>query len=175
MRCRVCTILVCLKELYLTKNIMRILIAVVLLTGCSTVLAQNSNQRKKEFKNLEWLVGTWNRTNTKPGRSGYEQWEKIKEEFRGRGVTLNGTDTAFVEKIKIIMRNDTIYYVADVPENDKPVYFKMTAISPDGFVCENPSHDFPKKISYHYRKDQTLKAQISGDGKVIDYFFERGK
>lgn len=154
---------------------MRILIVLVFLFSYSSVSAQNSNQRKTEFKNLEWLVGTWNRTNTKPGRSGYEQWEKIREdEFRGRGVTLKGVDTAFVEKLRIIMRNDTIYYVADVPENNKPVYFKLTEIFPDGFVCENPSHDFPKKISYH-RNDQSLKAQISGDGKTIDYLFERTK
>jgi len=130
---------------------------------------------KDEFMKLEWLIGTWNRTNNKPGRTANERWEKIKDyELRGFGVSFKGSDTAYVEKIKIVMKNDTIYYVADVPENNTLVYFKMTMISEDGFVCENPRHDFPKKIAYH-RKDQSLKAQISGDEKEIDYYFDRQK
>lgn len=127
------------------------------------------------LNDLEWLVGTWKRTNTKPGRSGYERWEKVNDqELQGHGVSLNGSDTLFIEKLKIVLRNDTLYYVADVPENNRLVYFKFTALQEDGFTCENPTHDFPKKISYN-RRDQSLHAQISGDGKVIDYFFEREK
>ncbi len=124
---------------------------------------------------VEWLVGTWERTNTKPGRSGYERWEKINDqELQGLGVSLNGGDTLFIEKLKIILRNDTLYYVADVPENNRLVYFRFTALREGGFTCENPSHDCPKKIMYH-KQDQYLNARISGDGKVIDYFFVRRK
>lgn len=125
------------------------------------------------LNDVEWLLGTWKRTNTKPGRSGYERWEKINDqELQGVGVSLNGSDTLFIEKLKIILRNDTLYYVADVSENNRLVYFKFIALREGGFTCENPSHDFPKKIMYN-KQDQYLNAQISGDGKVIDYFFVR--
>lgn len=137
-------------------------------------LAQNNTlQASEDFKKLDWLIGIWSRTNAKPGRTGVEQWEKTTtQELRGTGVNLRGTDTTFVEKLRIIIRDNTITYVADVPENQKPVYFKLTEISENSFVCENPEHDFPKKISYQLDGNK-LKAQISGNGKVIDYLFER--
>lgn len=126
-----------------------------------------------DFTKLSWLEGTWTRTNgTKPGRSAHERWEKSSEqELRGYGVTLQGQDTIFLEKITVLVKDNAIYYVADVPQNQQPVYFKFTEITESGFVCENPEHDFPKKISYQLESDK-LKAQISGNGKAIDYWFE---
>ena len=137
--------------------------------------AQQDNPAGIDLNDLGWLVGTWKRTNTKPGRSAYEQWVKINDsELRGRGVSLKENDTLFVEKLKIILRNDTIYYVADVPENNRLIYFRFTKLDDNGFICENSSHDFPKKISYK-KHNRSLHAQISGDGKAIDYFFEKEK
>jgi hypothetical protein len=134
---------------------------------------QTSNETKENFKKLNWLIGTWNRTNVKPGKSGVEQWKQTNpHELRGIGANLQGTDTLFVEKLRIIIKDNNIAYVADVPENQKPVYFKLTEITESSFVCENPEHDFPKKISYQL-DGKKLKAQISGNGKAIDYLFER--
>jgi len=134
---------------------------------------QISSQTKTNFKKLDWLIGTWHRTNSKPGKSGYEKWELTStNELRGIGVNLTAKDTTFIEKLRIIIKDDYIAYVADVPENKKLVYFKLTEITDNSFVCENPEHDFPKKIAYQ-RDGKQLKAQISGNGKVIDYFFER--
>jgi hypothetical protein len=153
---------------------MRSLILFWFLTIGFNAYAQQGTQGI-DLNELEWLVGTWKRTNIKPGRSAYEQWVKINDqEFRGRAVNLKEGDTLFVEKLSIILRNDTIYYVADVPENKRLIYFRFTTLDEDGFICENPSHDFPKKISYN-KRDQSLHAQISGDGKAIDYFFEMEK
>jgi hypothetical protein len=85
---------------------------------------------------------------------------------------MQGEDTVFVEKIKIVVKDRELYYVADVPENKEPVYFKIVELGTTGFVCENPAHDFPKKISYQL-SGADLKAQISGDGKSIDYLFTK--
>ena len=85
---------------------------------------------------------------------------------------MRGSDTLFVEKLRILIRENNVYYVADVPENQKLVYFKLTEISDKGFVCENPDHDFPKKVTYQLEGNQ-LKATISGDGKSVDYVFEK--
>ena len=129
--------------------------------------------KSTEFKKLQWLEGTWARTNAKPGRSGYERWVKTSDtEWRGWGVSMSGKDTAFVEKLKLVIRDNTINYVADVPENKEPVYFKFTELTDDHFTCENPGHDFPKKITYERTGDK-LKAVISGDGKSIEYWFEK--
>ena len=147
---------------------------IILLASTTPLVGQTTaNQTAENFKKLNWLVGTWNRTNTKAGRSGLEQWIKIdQQELLGTGVNMRDADTVFVEKLRIIVKDDYIAYVADVPENKKLVYFKLTEITETGFVCENPDHDFPKKISYQLEV-RKLKAQISGDGKVIEYLFEK--
>ncbi|MEK6783727.1 MAG: DUF6265 family protein [Bacteroidota bacterium] len=131
------------------------------------------NVTTENFKKLNWLIGTWYQANTKPGYSAHERWEEISPyEHHGFGITLQGKDTVFIEKLRILIKENDIYYVADVPENQKLAYFKLIEITDSGFVCENPNHDFPKKISYQLDGEK-LKAQISGDGKAIDYLFER--
>jgi hypothetical protein len=128
---------------------------------------------EKDFDKLAWLEGSWSRANAKPGQTGFETWIKAREkELIGIGVSLKGTDTSFVEKLKIAVKDNAIYYVADVAENIDPVYFRMIELSSDGFICENSNHDFPKKISYR-REGNSLKAITSGDGKSIEFFFVR--
>jgi hypothetical protein len=128
-----------------------------------------------DLKNLEWLTGNWTRTNAKPGRSGFEIWERVSlTEMKGRGINLKGTDTTFVEKLKIVVKDGSVFYVADVPQNKEPVLFKATSVTNSSIVFENPQHDFPKKIAYEF-DGQKLMATISGDGKSIDYWFEKSK
>ena len=125
------------------------------------------------FNKLSWLTGTWNRTNVKPGRKAHERWEMTgKHEMKGWGVTMKEQDTAFVEKLKLVIKDNKIWYVADVSHNKAPVFFELTAINNDGFTCENPTHDFPKKIVYKINGNKLI-ATISGDGKSFDYLFDR--
>ena len=139
-----------------------------------TVLAQTSAKTGVEdFKKLTWIIGEWNRTNMKPGRTSTETWiQKSPTEMVGWGITLKGSDTVAIEKFKLVVKDHDIFYVADVPENKGPVYFKLISVTDDGFACENPDHDFPKKIAYK-KQDDTLVATISGDGKSMDFAFQR--
>ncbi len=150
---------------------MKNLIFLTLLTFFSShALAQPSSN---DFSRLNWLEGKWIRTNVKPGKSASEMWKKISAtEWKGKGVTLRGTDTLFVEKLKLIAKEGSIYYVADVPENKSEVLFKFTELTDHSFVCENAKHDFPKKISYQLEGNK-IKALISGDGKSMEFLFER--
>lgn len=126
-----------------------------------------------DFKKLEWLSGVWVRTNAPPNRIGNERWVKISTiEWQGFGLTMKGQDTVSVEKLKMVIKDDAIYYVAEVPENKQPVYFKLTEISENRFVVENPEHDFPKKIIYQKDGDK-LRATIADNTKSVDYFFQR--
>ncbi len=125
---------------------------------------------KDGLKKLSWLEGTWGRTNVKPGRTAHERWVRTESGLQGWGVSMNGSDTSFVEKIKIVLKDNQLFYTADVPENKEPIYFKFTELTATSFVCENPTHDFPKKISYQL-DGKNLKATISGAGKSMDYLF----
>ena len=130
---------------------------------------------EKKFKKIEWLVGTWDRINAKSERSGIEVWKKISNtELHGRGIAMKGNDTTFVERLKIVVKEPDLYYVADVPENKGLVYFKFTQLTDHGFICENLEHDFPKKIKYETTGSK-LQATISGNGRTIEYLFEREK
>jgi len=132
-----------------------------------------SQKLSNEFKRLSWLEGTWIRMYAKPGRNSNERWIRISgTEWQGFGLSMKGQDTAVLEKLKLIIKDDSIYYVADVPENNQPVYFKLTEISENAYTCENVEHDFPKKIIYQ-RDGKKLKATISGNGTSIDYWFEK--
>jgi len=124
-----------------------------------------------EFDKLRWLEGSWDRTGMQPGKTAHERWFISSDgKYNGYGVSMNGRDTSFLEKLAIEIKDGKIYYVADVPENKGVVYFLFTELSETGFVCENAEHDFPKKISYSL-SGKELKAQISGKDQKIDFLF----
>ena len=158
-----------LKHLYYTNAMKASLVLCFFLVVFNTYSQQQPDVRK-----LHWLVGTWDQTNvSKPGRTSQERWVKNgSSELQGSAVTLQGSDTLFVEKTTIVIRDNSLYYVADVPGNKEPVFFKFVELTATGFTCENQQHDFPKKISYQLDGNK-LKAQISGNGKAIDYQFVR--
>jgi hypothetical protein len=153
-------------RLGLGKNFMKVVLTIAFALMGVSVLAQG------DVRQLDWLAGTWTRANMKPGRSGAEVWTKKNNELVGLGVNMKGQDTTFVEKLKIVSKDGKLFYVADVPENKTEVWFGFTRLTKNSFMCENPMHDFPKKISYVLDGD-SLKATISGDGKEIDYLFIR--
>ncbi len=140
-------------------------------------MAQDTPSQKltaeKQLQQLTWLEGYWTRLDMKPGRTAHERWERTGEKsMRGWGVTLQEKDTVFVEKLQWVIKDDSLWYVADVTENKEPVWFKCTAVTPDGFTVENRAHDFPKMITY--RKDgEKLLATISGNGRSMDFHFMR--
>jgi hypothetical protein len=152
-------------------KIQKLLPALLLLLVTDVVSGQEKIQ--KEFKKLEWLQGTWKRTNSKTGQTGIETWTIVSpEKMTGEGITMKAADTLFTEKLDLIIKEGHIYYVADVKGNPAPVLFKLTEITNDSFICENLLNDFPKKIAYRLQ-DKKLKATISGGGKSIDYDFVR--
>lgn len=129
--------------------------------------------QSQSFKDFKWLKGTWERQDTKPGSTAFESWQKMtKTGFKGLGTTMKGLDTVWVEKLSIVEKEDVLYYVAEVDQNAAPTYFKITSYSKNGFVCENPEHDFPKKIDYKL-EDDLLTVVISGDGEEVPFVFKR--
>jgi len=152
---------------------MRIVTLLFFLLVPGLASCQSASSAEKDFNKLAWLEGTWVRTNAKPGRSGSERWVKgTGKEMTRWGVSMKGADTSFVEKLKLVIKSGSIYYVSDVPENPKPVDFRVVSIDDNSFVCENTAHDFPKKIAY-YKDGSNLKAVVSGDGKEVEYLFKR--
>lgn len=126
-----------------------------------------------QLQKMAWLAGTWQRVDLPEGQSGYERWTYDGAQgFAGVGVTERDGKTTFEEKLRIVPKDGVVYYVADVPENAQPVYFKLTELSTSGFSFENPAHDFPQKIEY--KKDgRQLHVRVSAGNKAEDFKFER--
>ncbi|WP_425392674.1 DUF6265 family protein [Ekhidna sp.] len=142
----------------------------ITLTLTLLIIAQLSlAQSLEDFK---WLVGKWERHNVKPGTSAFEIWGKTGGELTGMGVSMKGTDTTFTEKLKIIKKDGSMYYVADVSSNASPTYFKIMSVSTNGFVSENPQHDFPKKIEYILEGNR-MTAIISAGEQKMGFVFEK--
>ncbi len=108
------------------------------------------------------------------GVTATESWTKVSEQlFEGVGLNMKGSDTTFVERLRIEIKDNDIFYVADVRENATPTYFKITSLTKSGFISENPEHDFPKVISYEL-KEGTLTAIISDGGqKKMGFVFQK--
>lgn len=119
-----------------------------------------------------WLEGTWKREDLPEGRTAYETWEMKSKQWSGMGISLKAGDTTFVEMLSIINKDSILYYVAEVKHNDAPTYFKITSVSTFGFVCENPAHDFPKRIEYIF-EEQHLKVMISDGDKARSFLFRK--
>jgi Domain of unknown function (DUF6265) len=120
--------------------------------------------RMKAFENqladLNWFLGTW-MLNDPSGKST-EQWSAASAtRFAGHSYTMNGKDTVFSETLEMVASDSGVYYIPVVGKQG-PIPFKLTKMEPHFVVFENPSHDFPKKITYEAVGDSGLVAVISG-------------
>ena len=90
----------------------------LLLTLVILLIAINSNAQetiKQKFKKLEWLIGTWDRTNAGAGKSGYETWSKVSDvKLIGKGVSLEGKKIVFVENLAFIAVGADLFYTVVV-------------------------------------------------------------
>jgi hypothetical protein len=140
----------------------------LLLFACNTTAENNSG---KSLDDLNWLLGHWNTIEEDSNVLGFERWERTDYgNFKGIGISMEFGDTVFVEYLSITSKDSLLFYIADLPENSKPVLFQITEIRPDGFICVNDSNEFPKKIEYKLNKD-SLDVTISGPEKSFIFEF----
>lgn len=144
------------------KSILSIFIIILVLFSCSI-----------DASHFDWLVGTWERTNGKPGTKTIETWEKLDHKtYKAISLVLNNKDTLYKEHCTIKKEGDYYYYIADVPQNPYPIKFKIVEFTDQSFKAVNPQHDFPKEITYKV-SDNKIIASISGGNKQVDYNFEK--
>jgi hypothetical protein len=143
------------------------------LTWCFALLTVQYGIAQQSF---QWLIGTWK----VKGENVFEVWQATDSprHLEGKSFTLKGSDTIITERITIGYYNGSFHYVPDVAGDQPPVDFTVTSSDRMSFVAENPQHDFPKLIRYHYIKragGETIQAAIEGNGKVVPYLFEKLK
>ena len=118
---------------------------------------------------FNWMIGTWQRGDDKPGRTTFEQWEQVSETlYQGLSCTMVGNDTVWQEKMQLVAKEHG--WTLEVSGEGKTIPFRLTSIEQGSFISENPEHDFPKMISYTLRGD-SLAAVISGEGTEVPFTF----
>ena len=132
----------------------RLLVGLVLVAAA---FAQDGGQ----LKGLAFLAGCWE------VRFGpmviEEQWMRpLGQAMLGVGRGVKGDKTVHTEFLLIREANGEVNYIAHPSQNVAPTPFKMTKLTADEVVFENPKHDFPQRISYKRLPSGDLLAQIDG-------------
>ncbi len=109
---------------------------------------------------LSWMTGDWQTV----GKTKIEEhWmAPAGGTMIGMGRTLRGDRTTEFEFLRIQERDGEIYYVANPLGLCPATDFKLTKLTSDQVVFENPQHDFPKRVSYRKNSDGSLTATVDG-------------
>jgi len=148
----------------------------VLLTVVSCKKAETVE--KDKIKLADWLIGTWE--NKSEDGVLTESWQKVNDStFTATSYFIKNNDTLHAEKITLAQKGEMLLYSAAVngQNNDKAIDFGSTTESENKLVFENPSHDYPQKITYSKGANNTLTAEISGNlqGKMTKEKFVMSK
>jgi len=137
---------------------------ILLLSFSATASAQTAPQKTAwTINDLAWMSGSWATVNGKTQIE--EHWTKpAGDSMIGMGRSISGGKTVFFEYLRIEARADGIFYVAH-PKARPGTDFKLTRLSANEALFENPAHDNPKKILYRKNADGSLTAHIEGDEK----------
>lgn len=111
---------------------------------------------------LAWLAGCWE------SRSGdrvtLEMWSPPEGDLMvGASRTVAGGRARAFEHLRIRGTPDGLVYTA-IPSGQAETDFTSTSIDNDGFVVENPEHDFPTRITYRQAGDDAYTALVEGPG-----------
>ncbi|MGV3764887.1 MAG: DUF6265 family protein [Chitinophagaceae bacterium] len=141
----------------------------LLMTG-SWILgfAQHTTVSIKQFS---WLAGKWKNTE----RNSFEYWKFSEDssQLTGYSFSVKEGDTTITEKLQFVCEGPTCYYIADVPDNGKPIRFAMMQHTPNGFRSENQQHDYPKYIEYKLEGPGKLRAEVGDATRKQVFTFER--
>ena len=124
---------------------------------------------KQSIAGLEWMSGDWQTTRDRAQVE--EHWTKpAAGTMLGMGRTIVGDRTAEFEYLRIEQRGDEIYFVANPGARCPGADFKLTRLSEQEAMFENPQHDFPKRIIYRKNVDGLVATVDGGEGTKAQTF-----
>lgn len=138
-------------------------LSVVMMVG----LAKLSTPARAELteptlSELAWMSGDWE---TGPGVRVQveEHWTRSAGgTMLGMSRTVAGGRTVEFEYLRLEQRATGIFYVAHPKARCPGTDFKLTRLSGQEAIFENPEHDFPKRITYRKHSDGSLTAVVDG-------------
>lgn len=112
-----------------------------------------------DVTDLKWMSGCWY-VEGKEADSG-EMWTRpLGNMLLGVGHISEGGEVRSYEYMRIEERpSDGMYFVAK-PSGQAEVEFRRTEMGEHRVVFENPTHDFPQRISYWLAEEGVMKAKV---------------
>lgn len=146
------------------RTVVTLVLAVTLMIiGLATASPQTrATDATRAISDLAWISGDWQ---TAPGARAQieEHWmPPAGGSMIGISRTVVGDKTVEFEYLRIEQRAGEIYYVAHPKARCPGTDFKLTGLSSQEAVFENPQHDFPKRVIYRKNSDGSLVASIDG-------------
>jgi len=137
----------------MSRRYLRVLLA-------TAVVSLVPNGADAQSAKLHWLAGCWER------RSGAtlitEQWTNPRGGMMlGTGQTTRADSTIEYEQLRIFDRTGQTVYGA-MPSGQPPAEFVATNVTDSLVVFSNPAHDFPQRVIYRRRGNDSLLARIEG-------------
>jgi hypothetical protein len=141
----------------------------------------STNPTQCTLDSLNWLPGFY----VMEASDGMtiETWSRTTDgSYHGTGVTIRSENRVSIEKMRIeLLDGRGIVFIADVPHNSSEVAFDLIEYSADDglrFVFENPTHDYPQRVIYHYRPDRNsllgrIEGTINGQFEATDFSYQR--
>ena len=115
-----------------------------------------------KISDLGWMSGDW-QTDPAGRPVSEEHWTRpAGGSMIGMSRTLVGDRTVAFEFLRVEERGESIYYVASPKGRCPATDFKLTRLSGQEAVFENPEHDFPKRIIYRKNSGGGLTAIVDG-------------
>ncbi len=137
---------------------------ILALTTISLFILSCKENDKMQF--VKKLNGKWASAENEGSRF-FEDWSNINNELMsGRAFLLtDGIDTTISEELKIELKDNEIFYVAQVKnQNDnKPIKFLLIENEPTHLIFENKLHDFPQRIKYFFIGEREIKVVVEGE------------
>lgn len=148
---------------------------------CILFSAASIAQQKPSLRDFSFLEGSWTMKTIK-GRI-VESW-KMNNDSGMDGISYsisNKGDSTLLETIKLYESLGNIYYEpsGSGAGNNSTVAFKLISQREGVFVFENKNHDFPQRICYQFKSENTILAWIEGTAngkfKMIEFPYVREK
>lgn len=80
-------------------------------------------------------------------------------------IRAGGSEEVQVEALLLVRMGADIFYIARPRQNEYPIGFRLVAQTDTEFVFENPTHDFPQRITYLRTAADSFTATIAGPGE----------
>ena len=110
---------------------------------------------------VAWMTGCWAAEGKETGTG--EAWlVPAGGSMLGVGRTIKAGKTVDFEFMQIRVGPDGKLVFIAQPSGKGETTFVASAVGPEDIVFENPSHDFPQRVSYRKTGPETMVARIEG-------------